>query len=188
MARFLGIDPGINGGIAVIDGDAIIAAFDVPVCGDDAKRRVDVSALMNFLAAAKPDHAFIERAQAMPSIPGRDGIRRGMGASSSFNYGRAVGALEASITAACVPMTLIEARAWKKYFRLPGGPGGKEASRQRVLQLYPRASSLFRRKQDHQRAEAVLIARYGAVTEAANSSPAPTPTLEMFSDHNPGPP
>jgi hypothetical protein len=44
----------------------------------------------------------------------------------------------------------------EKFHHLIGAD--KEASRQRVLQLFPRDHALFSRKLDHQRAEAVLIA------------------------------
>src|SRR5215471_5766932 len=110
------------------------------------KERVDVLALRTWLIQHKPDHAVIERAQAMPK----------QGASSGFKYGRAVGAIEAVITCTTVPMTIIEPTAWKKFHGLHGGE--KEASRQRALMLFPAAHALLARKKDHGRAEAALIA------------------------------
>jgi crossover junction endodeoxyribonuclease RuvC len=48
----------------------------------------------------------------------------------------------------------------KKFHGLRGGD--KEGSRQRALQLFPAAHALLARKKDHGRAEASLIALFGA--------------------------
>jgi crossover junction endodeoxyribonuclease RuvC len=154
VTRILGIDPGIRGGLAVIevtDGAAptLIDAIDIPVAGVGAKERVDAIAIAKWLETHKPDHAFIERAQAMPK----------QGASSGFKYGRAVGAIEAVITCTAVPMTIIEPTAWKKFHRLRGGD--KESARQLAIQLFPTMHALFARKLDHGRADACLIALFG---------------------------
>jgi crossover junction endodeoxyribonuclease RuvC len=109
---------------------------------------VDVLALRVWILACAPNHAVIERAQAMPK----------QGASSGFKYGRATGALEAVIACCEVPLTIIEPTAWKKFHGLHGGE--KEASRQRALQLFPSAHALLARRKDHGRAEASLQALF----------------------------
>jgi crossover junction endodeoxyribonuclease RuvC len=151
MALVLGIDPGVRGGLALVeinDGAApqLIDAIDIPVVGTGAKERVDVLAVRVWVTAHRPDHAAIERAQAMPK----------QGASSGFKYGRAVGALEAVLACCEIPMTVIEPSAWKKVHHLHGGD--KEGGRQRALQLFPAAHALLARKKDHGRGEAALIA------------------------------
>ena len=94
----LGVDPGIHGGLAIVFVDAngaapqLVDAIDIPVTGVGAKERVDVLAIRNWLAQHTPQHAFIERAQAMPK----------QGASSGFKYGRAVGAIEAVIACCAI--------------------------------------------------------------------------------------
>ena len=157
--KLLGVDPGIQGGLAIIDmsGDVppqLIAAIDIPVVGVGAKERVDVQAICNWLAQHAPQHAFIERAQAMPK----------QGASSGFKYGVAVGALETIIVCCAIPLTIVEPSMWKKFHRLAGGD--KEGGRQRALQLFPAAHVLLARKRDHGRAEAALIAHYGMKAHA----------------------
>jgi crossover junction endodeoxyribonuclease RuvC len=153
--NILGGDPGIRGGLATItvniDGTTpqLIDAIDIPVAGVGAKERVDVLAIRGWIAQHAPQHAFVERAQAMPK----------QGASSGFKYGTAVGAIEAVITCCGVPLTIIEPSMWKKFHRLPGGD--KESARQRALQLFPTAHELLARKKDHGRAEAALIALFG---------------------------
>ena len=54
------------------------------------------------------------------------------------------------------PGLVLEAAFW----RLPGGD--KESARQKALQLFPAAHAALARKKDHGRAEASLIALYGA--------------------------
>ena len=147
----LGIDPGLSGGLALVEAGnrpLLLAVSDVPTTGEKAKRRVDVGGVLQFVRQYPPDHAIIERAQAMPE----------QGASSGFIYGRAVGALEAAIEALGIPLTVIESTAWKKAHGLI--KRGKEDSRQRAIRLFPGAAG-FERKLDHNRAEAALIAYYG---------------------------
>jgi crossover junction endodeoxyribonuclease RuvC len=154
VTRVVGIDPGIRGGLALVeidDGAApqLIEAIDIPVTGVGAKERVDVLAIRAWVMAHQPQHAFIERAQAMPK----------QGASSGFKYGRATGAIEAVITCCEIPLTIVEPSVWKKTHHLRGGD--KEGARQRALQLFPSAHALLARKMDHGRADAALIALAG---------------------------
>jgi Holliday junction resolvasome RuvABC endonuclease subunit len=153
--RVLGVDPGIRGGLAIVvcnDGAApeLVDAIDIPVTGVGAKERVDVLAVRAWIETHRPVHALIERAQAMPK----------QGASSGFKYGRAVGAIEAAITLCSIPVEIVEPSAWKRFWKLPGKD--KESSRQKALQLFPTAHAVLARKKDHGRAEAALIALYGA--------------------------
>jgi len=155
VMRVLGVDPGVNGGLAVVeitDGAAsvLIECIDIPAIGSGAKERVDAIAIRNWLAAHKPQHAYIERAQAMP----------GQGASSGFKYGKAVGAIEATVALCSIPVEIIEPSAWKRFWKLPGKD--KESGRQKALDLFPAAHAALARKKDHGRAEASLIALYGA--------------------------
>jgi crossover junction endodeoxyribonuclease RuvC len=155
MMRLLGIDPGIHGGLAVIEiangaAPRLVDAIDIPVAGTGAKERVDVLAIRAWIGLHTPNHAFIERAQALPK----------QGASSGFKYGRATGSLEAVIACSEIPLTIVEPSLWKKFHGLRGGD--KEGGRQRALQLFPAAHGLLARRKDHGRGEAALIALYGA--------------------------
>jgi len=149
--KYFGIDPGIHGGLAIveiIDGVApqLIDAIDIPITRVGAKERVDVLAIRTWIETHQPQHVLIERAQAMPK----------QGASSGFKYGPAVGALEAAVACCKIPLTIVEPSSWKKLHHLRGGD--KEGGRQRALQLFPTAHTLLARKKDHGRAEAALIA------------------------------
>jgi crossover junction endodeoxyribonuclease RuvC len=151
MMRILGIDPGIHGALAIVDINdgavpQLVTVCDVPTLGIKAKERVNTMIIRDWLVAQRPDHALIERAGSMPK----------QGVASTFKYARAVGSLETVVACLDIPYSIIEPAAWKKFHRLIGAD--KEASRQRVLQLFPREHALFSRKLDHQRAEAVLLA------------------------------
>jgi len=98
----------------------------------------------------RPVRALIERAQAMPR----------QGSSSGFKYGRAVGAIEATVALCSIPMEIVEPSAWKRFWHLPGKD--KEAARQKAVQLFPGAHAVLARKRDHGRSEAMLVALYGA--------------------------
>lgn len=149
----LGVDPGLSGGLAVVAGSPVrlLEVIDVPTTGTKAKRRIETLAVMRLLQSHQIDHAYIERAQAMPK----------QGSSSGFIYGRAVGALEACIEGMLIPLTVIEPTAWKKAHALMKCE--KEDSRQRAIRLFPGNHNFFDRKMDHNRAEAALIAWYGAM-------------------------
>ena len=153
MARVLGVDPGITGGLAIVEtidvSIVVVDAIDIPTIGTGAKERVDVLAIRTWIEQHRPACAFIERAQAMPK----------QGASSGFKYGRATGSIEAAIALSGIPVEIIESSTWKRALRLPGKD--KEAARQRALELFPAAHALLARKRDHNRAEAALIALHG---------------------------
>ena len=155
--KVLGVDPGIHGGLAILeimDGAApqLLEAIDIPTIGTGAKERVNVHAVQEWVLQHGPQFGFVERGQAMPR----------QGASSGFKFGRSVGAIEATIALCNVPLEIIEPSMWKRALRLPGRD--KEQARQKALAIFPQAAALLARKKDHQRAEAMLIALYGART------------------------
>ena len=138
--------------VAIANGAApvLVECIDIPVVGTGAKERVDVAAIRNFIDRHRPVRTLIERAQAMPR----------QGSSSGFKYGRAVGAIEATVALCSIPMEIVEPSAWKRFWHLPGKD--KEAARQKAVQLFPGAHAVLARKRDHGRSEAMLVALYGA--------------------------
>jgi Holliday junction resolvasome RuvABC endonuclease subunit len=149
MSRYLGVDPGLSGALAIVETfngvPTLVDAIDMPSVGTGAKARVDVIAAAQWIAKHSPSTAYVERAQAYP----------GQGASSGFSYGRAAGAIEAAIALCSIPMILVEAASWKKRLHLPGKD--KEAARQKALQLFPAAHPLLALKKHHGRGEAALM-------------------------------
>jgi hypothetical protein len=173
MTRYLGIDPGLSGALAIVETingvPMLVDVTDMPATGTGAKARVDVIAAATWISQHAPSTAYIERAQAYP----------GQGASSGFSYGRAAGAIETVVALCRVPLILVEASGWKRRLHLPGKD--KEASRQRALQLFPSQHALLARKRDHGRAEAALIVVPSLLTTTTSvmaSVPATTVAVE----------
>lgn len=145
----LGVDPGLEGALAVLDIDGAISILDLPTTGIGTKRCLDEHGISRWLGNYSIDHAYIEYVSAMP----------GWGSGGSFRFGMSFGILRAIVSLRGIPYTLVTPAKWKKHFALPGKD--KEASRQRALQLNPHIADLLSRKKDHQRAEALLLATYG---------------------------
>jgi crossover junction endodeoxyribonuclease RuvC len=154
----LGVDVGICGGLSVVVietgvAPVLVDSIDVPNIGVNARRRVDAHAVRNFILKHSPQLAAIERTQAFPS----------QGRSSAYLFGRAAGALETVVTLCEIPLVTVEPSQWKRFYRLGRD---KETARQKALELFPAAHALLARKRDHGRAEAAMIALFGARHEA----------------------
>ena len=80
----------------------------------------------------------------------------GQGTRSMFTVGLGYGVWLGIITALALPYTSVRPSVWKRSLALGKD---KEVSRLRAMQLYPGAD--LRRKRDHGRAEALLLASYG---------------------------
>jgi len=142
----LGVDPGLSGAISFYfpNEPGLITAEDVPVAGGE----IDVATLARRLEQMRPTVAIVERVGAMPK----------QGVASTFKFGMAFGMVRGVIASCGVPMHLVTPAVWKKHYRLDSD---KEKARALALRLWP-SSEAFGRKKDHGRAEAALIARYGA--------------------------
>lgn len=153
MTRILGIDPGIEGAWAIVDGAGLVACGELPTVGSGTKRQVSPVLLSSLIERNYPDIAVIEAVGAMPK----------QGVSSSFRFGEAVGTIKGVLGTRGIPVRMVSPVVWKRAFNLIGGD--KEASRARAIERWPNAALLhFSRKKDHGRAEAALIAAWGLHT------------------------
>lgn len=163
----VGLDPGVSGAVALFDPSKSAASGlrwvveDLPVVTLTKRSELNVAALRDLLRKFSPEHGFLELVSAMPSIANpKTGERRGMGATSAFNFGGMFFGIQAVLGCCDVPFSLVTPQTWKKFHSLKGSD--KEASRRRALQLFPDQAAALRRKMDQNRAEAMLIAAYGA--------------------------
>lgn len=142
----LGIDPGLSGAVAYYfpDHPGGITAEDIPLAAGE----VDAVTLARRIQQMRPTMAVIELV----------GSRPGQGVSSTFKFGVAFGVLRGVALTLGVPLHRVAPTTWKRHFKL--GPD-KEQARAMAISLWP-ASDAFSRKRDHNRAEAALLARYGA--------------------------
>jgi len=150
----LGIDPGASGGIAFFSMQrGLLSIFDMPTVevkrGGKNKREVSAAMLNAIIGARDIDAAFVEKVGAMP----------GQGVSSMFQFGRSVGMIEGVLATLEIPTNYVTPQGWQKAV---GARGGKDASRARAAELFPAYAANFTRKKDDGRADAALIAWYGA--------------------------
>jgi crossover junction endodeoxyribonuclease RuvC len=116
------------------------------------RQEYDLPGMAALLApyAGNGAHVVLEESQAMP----------GQGVRSMFTIGVGFGLWLGILATLQLPYTRIRPAVWKRALGLLGaqkGPG-KEAARLRAQQLFPSAD--LRRKRDHGRAEALLLAWY----------------------------
>lgn len=147
----VGIDPGLHGAIAWLDGRTCSIA-DMPVLsfkrGKSARHNLDSHTLAAAIKTKLPDHAFIEEAQAMP----------GQSAYATGVFFQTYGEIRGILIALDVPFTVVHPRKWKTALVVPAG---KDAARARASQLLPEHAHHWPLKKDHGRAEAALVALYG---------------------------
>lgn len=145
--RTIGIDPGISGAIALYDTAGRARVEDLPTVGIGPSEMLDAAAVYDTILLWKADEVVIEYAGSMPK----------QGVSSAFKFGKGYGQLLACIQISGLPFNVVQPRKWKVFYRL--GPD-KEMSRAAALRLFPDLHDQLNLKMHHQRAEALLIARY----------------------------
>lgn len=143
----IGIDPGKSGAVAIYrEGETLDNQwefFDTP----ETVEGMD-SVIPSRLVAST--NVFIERVHAMP----------GQGVCSMFSFGQNYGQWQGIIAARGYKVTHVAPQTWKKAM-LADMPKEKFSSVQRALQLYPHLVDSFKRKKDHNRADALLITEWG---------------------------
>jgi hypothetical protein len=118
------------------------------------------ASILNSLDRTKGILVTIEKVNAMPSIPGPDGVSRSMGATSSFNFGMNFGMWIGICAASGLPYQLVHPATWKAAL-MRDMSKEKDASRVKAMQLYPYTAKDLARKKDHARGDALLLAHYG---------------------------
>jgi crossover junction endodeoxyribonuclease RuvC len=152
--RVLGVDPGANGALAMLDTDlAALVVCDMPSTlirvGKHHRRQLSEFWLADILKVYQPDCAWIERVHALP----RQGV------TSSFSFGLSYGLARGVLAALGIPIQLVTPQEWKRSFRM--GPDKNEA-RLIAARLFPDNAANFTRAKDDGRAEAALLALFGA--------------------------
>ena len=152
----IGIDPGISGAICFFEDGQVKEIIDMPVMADGKKnkRQINGPQVYNEISSrinkfSKKDiTVVIEQVSAMP----------GQGVTSMFNFGQSFGVLKGICSAMQLSMHFVRPAKWKKYFGLIKTE--KDASRTKVIEIFPYISSELSRKKDSNKADAVLIASF----------------------------
>jgi crossover junction endodeoxyribonuclease RuvC len=149
--RIIGIDPGVCGAVAVLDDGYLLYVVDMPTLEDGPKGRRTINAplLAEIIARPHAEKAFVEKV----------GTRPGEGAVGSFSFGRGVGIIEGICAALDLPVEKVTPQSWRKYHGL--SKEAKDASRSKVISMWPAHADWFARRKDDGRAEACLVALAG---------------------------
>ena len=152
--KIIGIDPGLSGAIAVMEDNKVLNLFDIPVMseGKKNKRQLNSALLVSLLKENIVSHeevaVVVEQVNAMP----------GQGVTSMFNFGQTFGSIKGICAALNLPIFFVRPAKWKKHFDLINS--SKDASRTKVIEMYPSISPRLSKKKDVNKADAILIARY----------------------------
>jgi crossover junction endodeoxyribonuclease RuvC len=154
-----GIDPGVSGAICVLKEGKILEVYEMPtmIDGKKNKRQVNGAEVTNiFLKNLNNEYkakVVVEHVTAMP----------GQGVTSMFNFGQSFGVLKGICAALKLPIYFVRPVKWKKHFNLI--KTNKDASRTKVIEIYPYISSKISRKKDSNKADSILIAKYFEETQ-----------------------
>ena len=151
--RIIGIDPGLSGGIAILDDLKIFDLFDMPIMpeGKKNKNQLNSAQLVNIIKRhihTNSTFVIVEQVSAMP----------GQGVTSMFNFGQTFGAIKGICASLNLPIFYVRPAKWKKHFDLINA--SKDASRTKAIEMYPSISDRLKKKKDVNKADAILIARY----------------------------
>ena len=152
--KIIGIDPGLSGAIAVMHDKKVMNMYDMPVMaeGKKNKRQLNSSQLVNIIKENINENeetiVVVEQVNAMP----------GQGVTSMFNFGQTFGAIKGVCAALKLPIFFVRPSKWKKHFELINS--SKDASRTKVIEMYPTLSAQLTKKRDVNKSDAVLIAKF----------------------------
>jgi crossover junction endodeoxyribonuclease RuvC len=152
----IGIDPGISGAICFFENGEVKEILDMPNMaeGKKNKRQINGPQIYNEISKRiinipkKEVVVVIEQVSAMP----------GQGVTSMFNFGQSFGVLKGICSAMQLSMHFVRPAKWKRYFNLIKTE--KDASRTKVIEIFPYISSQLSRKKDSNKADAILIASF----------------------------
>ena len=151
MMLIIGIDPGITGAICFFEDRKIIDLIEMPnmAAGKKNKRQVNGAQVYNEIFERiknynkKDIKVVIEQVSAMP----------GQGVTSMFNFGQSFGVLKGICSAMQLPMYFVRPAKWKKYYSLINSK--KDASRTKVIEIFPYISTQLSKKKDSNKASAI---------------------------------
>lgn len=160
----IGIDPGLKGGIAILQGSDLKRVEKTPIHSNKQKTYIkagtydyDYEKMVEILAEYKNEKpiAFLERVHSMPK----------QGVASTFNFGRGYGVWIGMLEAMHIPIALVSPRVWKPKMLSGLDQSNKQSSCIRAKEFFPEADlKPGRMINDHDgMAEAMLIAIYGGM-------------------------
>jgi crossover junction endodeoxyribonuclease RuvC len=153
MQYVIGIDPGLNGAVAILDAKtgALIEVWSMPVVelkvGKSIKRKVSPEVLASELRTWSDATAVIEQVASSPQ----------MGVTSAFGFGESYGVVRGVLAGMSIPCHTVVPAKWKRDMGLNSS---KDGSRAKAIQLWPGQAGEFKLVKDADKAEAALIAHW----------------------------
>lgn len=150
-------DPGLEGALAALDRQRRLAVYPMPtaqraMAGGKSRRVIDEAGLLALLQVLRDcggETFFVEEVEG----------RRGQAAGAAFSFGYGAGLLRMAARSAGFVIEPVRPAGWKGAMRVSAD---KETCRHRASELFPAYASLWPRKGDDGKAEAALLALYGA--------------------------
>lgn len=157
MGVIAGLDPGNEGALAFLDPErALMRIVDIETFEfrtTKNNKKIDPFHIARELSAQEVAHAYIEDVTSSPQ----------MGVVGAFSFGEGKGILIGSTAALGIPTTMVRPQQWKSAMRVAAD---KRMATARASQLLPALAPLFKGPRGGTldgRAEAALIALYGAM-------------------------
>lgn len=152
--KIAGIDPGVTGAVVIMEDGQPPKIFDTPAMvlrkpGCRTRTHYDLQGMAKILESQRPDKVFIEEIKPMQK-----------GRIAAFSSGGGYHAWLMACAIFKIPVEKVPPQNWKRFVGLPKG-ADKEASRLKALEHFPEKYEAIKNKQDHNKAEALLIALYG---------------------------
>ena len=150
------IDPGISGSISFLENGEVKEILDMPNMADGKKNKRQINGPQIYNEISKriiniPKNEVVVVNEQVSAMPGQ-------GVTSMFNFGQSFGVLKGICSAMQLSMHFVRPAKWKKYFNLIKTE--KDASRTKVIEIFPYISSQLSRKKDSNKADAILIASF----------------------------
>ena len=156
--KIIGIDPGLSGGIAILESNKIKEIYDMPVMPEGKKNKRQ----LNSAQLAKLIKDNIDKNEEVVIVVEQVNAMPGQGVTSMFNFGQTFGAIKGISAALELPIFFVRPAKWKKHFELINS--SKDASRTKAIEMYPSVSDELSKKKDVNKSDAILIARFYSET------------------------
>jgi hypothetical protein len=165
----VGCDSDAGGALVVVRGPAPgvarrVVVLDCPTVKVEVngkqRTRLCVEAMVALVASARIPRGTVAHVE-------EGGVEFGFSAQTAFVQGYNFGLWKGVLASAGLDVRVVKPQAWKYALGLAHKKSTKDESRAMAGAVFPSTTEQLRRKKDHGRAEALLIAAYGHVAASA---------------------
>ncbi len=170
----IGIDIGLTGAVAAVDSRGTASVRDLPLIADGKPRKVTRAGKATTMQPMRLDgrglllliREFVPIGEAALIVfedvrarPGGNGDEHGNTMHSQGSMMRSRGIVEGVADITRLDVRVVQPQTWKRHFGLIGKP--KTASAETARGLFPLLAAELKRVKDHNRAESLLLAKWG---------------------------